>query len=357
MVTMVLDTGAPGSMISLDLCKLSNLDIYPSSHSTILADGDSQLTVVGEVHYVDYTIHFNNKQGNPKVSLLRTEVSRVVLPGENVMLPVPTNFLMDKELAVELREFDSSCPEPFILKNENGLVSIPNSSNKSVKFKKNQVIGQIRSVVMPPHVPLNNTIKTAAVIKSRPSLTKDYLQQIKFGPDEILSKDDKSLFHDINKKYSSVISPNYRAYNNKSGEILGDVLMGANIPPPGRGKVPSYNSNQSDMLQQKFDELYEKGVLSHPEEKNVSVLHTSPSFLVKKPDGSHRLVTSFVELNKYIRILPFQIEYDRRCFNRIWTLEIHYQDRPEKCVFSDENETPLSKMVRNYFAVQMNVCV
>ena len=291
---MVLDTGAKGSMISLDLCKISNHHIYPSSHSAMLANGDSQLTVEGEVHtsitmndlvnlplnalvvtklkaglivgmsflkqhgvVIDipnhallvqgFTIHFNNKQGRPKVSLLRTEVSRVVVPDENVMLPVPTNVLMYKELAVEPREFGSSWPEPFVLKYENGFGSIPNTSNKSVKFKKNQVIGQIRLVVMPPHVPLNNTIKTAAGIKSTPSLTK-----------EILSKDDKSLFHDINKKYSSVISPNYKAYNNKSGETLGDGLMGTNIPPPCRGKVPSYNSNQSDILQPKFDEPIRK---------------------------------------------------------------------------------------------------
>ena len=49
-VTMVLDTGATGSMISLDLCRMSKLDILPSSHSAVLADGDSRLTVVGEVH-------------------------------------------------------------------------------------------------------------------------------------------------------------------------------------------------------------------------------------------------------------------------------------------------------------------
>ena len=49
-VTMVLDTGATGSMISLEMCELANLHVYPSSHSAIQADGDSQLQVVGEVH-------------------------------------------------------------------------------------------------------------------------------------------------------------------------------------------------------------------------------------------------------------------------------------------------------------------
>ena len=47
---MVLDTGATGSMISLDLCKAANLEVYPSSHSALLADGNIRLSVVGEVH-------------------------------------------------------------------------------------------------------------------------------------------------------------------------------------------------------------------------------------------------------------------------------------------------------------------
>ena len=50
MITMVLDTGATGSMISLDMCELANLRVYPSNHSAIQADGDSQLQVVSEVH-------------------------------------------------------------------------------------------------------------------------------------------------------------------------------------------------------------------------------------------------------------------------------------------------------------------
>ena len=50
MITMVLDTGATGSMISLELCQLANLKVYSSTHSAILADGDSKLKVVAEVH-------------------------------------------------------------------------------------------------------------------------------------------------------------------------------------------------------------------------------------------------------------------------------------------------------------------
>ena len=45
-VTMVVDTGATGS-ITLDLCNEIGLQIYPSPHSAIQADGESRLNVVG----------------------------------------------------------------------------------------------------------------------------------------------------------------------------------------------------------------------------------------------------------------------------------------------------------------------
>ena len=76
-----------------------------------------------------------------------------------------------------------------------------------------------------------------------------------------------------------------------------------NMPQPQKGKIPSYN-----FFQQIFDELVEQGILSRPEDVNVTVAHTSPSFLVKKPDGSHSLVTSFVELNKYKCTLPSKLD-------------------------------------------------
>ena len=70
---------------------------------------------------------------------------------------------------------------------------------------------------------------------------------------------------------------------------------------PQKGKILSYNSAKSQILQQKFDELVEQGVLSGREDVVVTGAHTSPPFLVKKPDG-------FIELNKYICTLPSKLD-------------------------------------------------
>ena len=130
--------------------------------SAILADGDSKLQVIGEVHTTivmdgylklsisavvvtrlkaglivgmsfmknhkimidipngvlvfpgNKTVNFNNRPGNPKMSLLRADVNNIIFPGDSVVIPVPVNFLSDTALAIELRE-NIKWPTPCII--------------------------------------------------------------------------------------------------------------------------------------------------------------------------------------------------------------------------------------------------
>ena len=97
MLTMVLDTGATGSMISLDLCKLTNLDVYPTTQRAILADGDSHLAVVGEVHT---TITMNSNVTLPLSALVVTKLKAGLIVGmafmkqHNVAIDIPNNALL-----------------------------------------------------------------------------------------------------------------------------------------------------------------------------------------------------------------------------------------------------------------------
>ena len=351
-VTLVLDTGAKGSMISLDLCKLAHLDVYPTTQRAVLADGD-HLTVVGEVHTKitmnsdvilplsalvvtkltaglivgmafmkrhkviiniannaflvrGNRVPFDNQPGNPKMSLLRVDVNRVVLPGESITLPTPPNFSNDTHVAVEPRKPNSSWPEPCIVENENGFLTIPNFSNYPVKFKGNQIIGQIRLVITPTvDTPLPVTTAYAKINDRIQPL--NCLDSIHYDQDSILTPGEKTCLQSVTARYASVFTPHFGTYNGKSGGIFADVIVGKISPAPKKGKLPVYNSKNSKVLQDKFDELVELGVLSRLEDVDVTVVHTSPSFLVKKSNGSHRPVKSFVELNKYICPLPSKI--------------------------------------------------
>ncbi|CAC5378809.1 unnamed protein product [Mytilus coruscus] len=67
--------------------------------------------------------------------------------------------------------------------------------------------------------------------------------------------------------------------------------MGPVQSPQRKGRVPQYSRNQLVELQQKFNELEAFGVFKRPED--IGVEYVNPSFLVKKPNGSFRLVTAF----------------------------------------------------------------
>ena len=103
----------------------------------------------------------------------------------------------------------------------------------------------------------------------------------------MLSDSEARDFQQLIDKYKVVFNSQHGAYNGKSGNVQAAVVLGQNIPLPKKGKVPSYNSDKAKILQEKFDDLVSQGVLSRSEELGVTVAHTSPSFLVKKTNGSY----------------------------------------------------------------------
>ena len=351
-ITMILDTGATGSMISLRLCELARLQIHPSRHSAILADGNSQLNVVGEIHTSmimddvltlpfnavvvtelkagliagmdfmkenkvvidipnrslifpnDHSVSFNSIPGNPKVSLLKADVNNIVLPGDVLTLRTPLNFIREEDVAIEPRE-NSCWPEPCIIPNDSGHIEIVNDSEKPIKLRKHQVIAQIRSVISEDERQvISNEVSIPSLRNVSRGKCDDNSGRVIIDPENLLSSTDKSKFRSVNNMYSSVFSENLGTYNDKSGIIRASVHLGKTKPSPKKGRVPSYCSNKATILQEKFDELLALGVMSRPEDLNVTVQHTSPSFLVKKANNEFRLVTSFVELNKFILPLP-----------------------------------------------------
>ena len=327
--------------------------VYPASHSAILADVDSQLKVAGEVHssifmencltlplsalvvtklkaglivgmafmkehkvVIDIpnnvlilsgnnTVRFNNQPGNPKVSLLRAEVNNVIFPGECVTLPT-VNFLADSYLAVEPREESASWFHPCIIKNATGLLTLVNDMDNPIKIKKGQIIGQVRSVVLPSDKPSADSIFTVSPGRMQHyNSNVDIIVAVDQG--NIFNREEKLAFQNVDVQYNSVFNPQFGTYNEKSGKVVASVHIGKTTPTPKKGKVPSYNSKKFSLLQDKFDELVNLGVLIRPEDNNIKVIHTSPSFLVKKSNNSYRLVTSFVELNKFIHPLPSKL--------------------------------------------------
>ncbi|XP_071508858.1 uncharacterized protein [Diadema antillarum] len=85
--------------------------------------------------------------------------------------------------------------------------------------------------------------------------------------------------------------------------------MGPVQPPQRKGRLPLYFRDKFAVLQEKFDDLEELGIFPRHEDIGVTVEYVNPSFLVKKPNGGHRLVTAFVDVGRYSKPQPSVLPY------------------------------------------------
>ena len=110
------------------------------------------------------------------------------------------------------------------------------------------------------------------------------------------------LVHD----HSNSVKVHY-LQNSSDTDYSHDVSLDPdNIMPPDakrefqrKGRLPQHNHNRLVELQDKFDELEQKGVFVQRESVGVSVEYVNPSFLVNKTNGGTRLVTAFADVGRY----------------------------------------------------------
>jgi hypothetical protein len=80
--------------------------------------------------------------------------------------------------------------------------------------------------------------------------------------------------------------------------------MGPVLQPQRKGRIPQNSCNQLSELQEQFNLLEEQDVFKPPEDIRITVEYLNPSFLVKKPNGGHRLVTAFADVGRYAKPQP-----------------------------------------------------
>lgn len=365
-VKLTLDTGATTNLVTLDFAKSVDLPVKPTSQSAYQADGVTPLDVVGEVHcsltrgetvlwldalvvrkldtpvLVGNPFHVSNDIGTrPKkrqiiiggsdvvyygpqstnkasirraqATVLRTPAkSTVLLPGDHIEFHTPLDTDPDTEWALEPRldcpsnQFkpNSPWPEPQVIQSVNHTIRLRNDTDEPIKLKRNEHVCQIRSVV-PAH---DHPSEPIPVSTHRPNTASpkgsNHSSPIVIDPENTLASDMKQKFKDLHATYDSVFSPDVPKYNGASGPIEATVNMGPTLPPQRKGRLPSYNRDSLIDLQNKFDDLERQGVFAKPEDVNVSVEYLNLSFLVKKPNGGTRLVTSFGEVGQYAKPQP-----------------------------------------------------
>ena len=360
-IRITMDSGASGNFIRLDVAKRINANIRKNSQKSHQADGTSNLNVVGEVTVMLTFKHHNlllealvasdlddevlggmpfmehnDVWMRPKskilgigddtyeyrvgkspglsskrvvAQVLKAPQSITVWPGEYVDVEVPEEYAGD-EVALEPRSdapvnsksLSKMWPSPQIVTCSDNVIRIANLSNDPKTLHKGEHFCQIRNIDV-TEGPIDTPITDS---KTKPLAVdnKFAYRDVSIDPQNITPQEYKLKFQNICEGYGHVFNPKFSGYNGRDGRVNAVVNMGPVLPPQCKGRMPLYNKNNLNLLQNMFDELEELGVFAKPENVNVNVEYVNPSFLVKKPRGGHRLVTDFGSVAHYTKPQP-----------------------------------------------------
>lgn len=362
-VKVTIDTGATTNMVLYSFAKMIGLPISPASQSASQADGVTPLNVVGETHSQftrdEFTFNFNalvvknldvdmlagtpflsKNDITPRVAkneiivqghtiyaygpsrsksstvrrtqshVLRADKQSIIFPGEYLELQLPAAVPPNNSgtWALEPR-FDSpsnfhskishAWPEPQEIESVGNVLRVVNTTSDPIHLKRNEHFCHIRAICEPLESELDAVLPSA-----QKTVVAPYSKHVTLDPDNCLSSEQKLKFSTLHREFDQVFNPAISLYNGASGKIEASVNVGPTLPPQRKGRIPCYNRATLVELQEKCDELENAGVLSRPEDLNVHVEYLNTSFLVRKPNGGSRFVTSFGEVAKYSKPQP-----------------------------------------------------
>ena len=196
-------------------------------------------------------------------------------------------------------------PLPSVTRVVANEIVLSNRTGNIIPVKKNEHICQIRPMTvqdMPSDVS-EPSIKNKKNIL--PIITTEHnLHEIKVDPNHQLNEIWRLKFQELHEQKRTAFANEIGRYNDHSGKVRARVNIGSAKPPTRKVNIPNYCPKSMHELQDKFDQLEQEGVFARPEDVDVVVEHVSPSFLVKKSSGGHRLVTAFSSVGEYCKTLP-----------------------------------------------------
>ena len=194
-----------------------------------------------------------------------------------------------------------------MLEVKDGEINVYNHNKDPIIVYKSEPICNIHAEQPHKLTPESNT-RPIEIIRNTSVKPKSLLNSsaVVLNPDNILNKDEENSFKSVMNTFDDVFSPVTGTYNGHSGQCYVKVNIGPNPPPQTKGRVPFYGDGGLQELQNHFDDLESRGIVSRPEEIGVTVENIHPSFLVNKPPPStkKRLVTDFKSIANYCRPCP-----------------------------------------------------
>ena len=357
-VTLTLDTGAETNLIKHSLAHFLSVKIRKSAQTARQVDGVTQLNIVLETSFtvsrdgidlllealVVSDIDVEILAGTPfmiandisvrpakneitlkgsitlkcdrevlqssahgvrcaRACVLRASQGTTLWPGDYLEAKVPEELSNVNELAIEPQQTTRDhWPLPTISSVVSGHVRIANSSMEPISVLKNEHFCQV--------VPVCDAEDTAPVshhtIPSTHHRTtlEMFSSDVSLDPNSLMPTSIRNKFQQVLKQYDTVFDPKYKRYNGYYGDIKAVINMGPVLPPQRKGRIRQYSRNKLDELQAVFDKLESDGVFKRPEEAGIVVEYLNPSFLIRKSNGGHRLVTAFTDVGRYCKPSP-----------------------------------------------------
>ena len=284
--------------------------------------------ILGGTEFIKYNPYGSGPRSVKKITL-NSSSRQVLLPGQSVVFSVPH---LKGEVAIEPRwdsahnkhcKESSFWPTPQIVKVTKGELILENTSDNEVHINKFEPVCNLK---LPYHATEEELSKDQDQAPKQYHYDKQahsppvsclfnithkgklvpYSNCINLNPDGILTKDEEKLFQEVLLTYDEIFAPVTSTYNGYSGTCEVKVNVGPNPPPAQKGRTPNYGDDGLKELQDYFDDLQARGILSKPEDIGITVENINPSFLVNKPYPStqKRLVTDFKSIKDYCRPTP-----------------------------------------------------
>ena len=289
---------------------LNDVSVRPAKHQVLFSDGTSFHYGAPPNHSGPHVVR------RTQAFVVRSPAQATTIwPGEFVEVDIPSELpVVDDILALEPRcdthllTSDISrrqWPTPCITASVAGKIRIPNTSDGPISLRKHEHFCQVRHVST-----VRESVASAASAGTphtpvvRVEAAAQRTQDIRVDPDSILPSSFREDLNRLHDEYSNVFSSKFSGYNGSCGPYEAVVNMGPVQPPQRKGRIPQYARDRLVELQQKFDDLEGLGVFKRPEDVGVVAEYLNPSFLVKKPSGSFRLVTAFAEVGRYAKPQP-----------------------------------------------------
>ena len=267
-----------------------------------------------------------NKTTAKLVSVNKTQV---LMSGDILEMELPQSCSSSGVFFLEpkMGQGKQFCQPQVVEAKDNKIKVIVKTQNEEpVKIVKNSKPVQIRETELDrtpvgkfsePVVKYFDKFKdTIPALETKKKTIEEILKEIKIDQARSMTLEEKRLFENTIKQFSTVLGDDLPGYNNYFGVVHASIQFASRARPTShKTRMPSYGVHGQKLYNQKALSMVKKGVLVDPFELGIQPVIVNDAWVVKKQGSAHlkwedctekdvRMVTGFDPVNKYLSPIP-----------------------------------------------------